>query len=75
MLILRPCFSKVDDSSALNMIRDHVLYPLMALSGCLMDRLGESSSGVAELQTVRTWTLISLSMTSFECMLNVSGKV
>ncbi|KAH8089383.1 hypothetical protein HD553DRAFT_303871 [Filobasidium floriforme] len=44
-------FSKVDDSSALNMIRDHILYPLVALSGCLMDRLGESSSGVAELQT------------------------
>jgi hypothetical protein len=36
------------------MIRDHVLYPLVALSGCLMDRLGESSSGVAELQTVST---------------------
>jgi len=40
------------DSEALTVIRDHVIHPLMALSGCFIDRLSEAAAGTVDLQTV-----------------------
>ena len=44
--------SKMHDSEALTVIRDHVIHPLMALSGCFIDRLSEAATGTVDLQTV-----------------------
>jgi hypothetical protein len=41
------------DSESLAVIKDHLLNPLMALSGCLIDRLGDNPGYIPALQKVR----------------------